>query len=73
VALNEFANAAKEMEAQIKNAQEQVKSAQSPVEQEAAIKNLRKVQLEQAEKLKSIAAKSEAQIQTLQLLKQGSR
>ena len=72
-ALNEFANAAKEMETQIKNAQELVKSAQSPVEQEEAIRNLRKVQSEQADKLKAIAAKSEAQIQTLQLLKQGSR
>jgi len=72
-ALKEFGNAAKEMEVQIKNAQQRVKLAQSPAAKETAMKNLHQVQLEQAEKLKDIAAKSEAQIQTLQFLKQGSR
>jgi hypothetical protein len=71
-ALREFADAAREMEAKIKNAQQRVKLAQSPAEKETAIKNLHEVQSEQAEKLKAIAAKSEAQIHTLQLLKQGS-
>jgi hypothetical protein len=69
-ALKEFASATKEMEAQIKDAEQRVKSAQSPAEQETAIKKLRDLQSEQIEKLKGIAAKSEAQIQTLQLLKQ---
>ena len=72
-ALKEFASAAKEMEAQIKDAEQRVKSAQSPAEQETAIKNLRQIQSEQTEKLQAIAAKSEAQIQTLQLLKQSPR
>jgi hypothetical protein len=70
-ALKEFTKSVKEMEVQIKDAEQRVKSAQSPTEQESAIKNLREVQSEQTEKLKAIATKSEAQVQTLQLLKQG--
>ena len=72
-ALKEFASAVKEMEVQNKDAEQRVKSAQSPAEHETAIKNMREVQAEQTEKLKAIAAKSDAQMQTLQLLKQGSR
>jgi ABC-type uncharacterized transport system len=70
-ALKEFMNAVKEMEVQIKDAEQRVKSAQSPAEQETATKNLRELKTEQTEKLKEFAAKSEAQVQALQLLKQG--
>ena len=72
-ALKEFMKAVKEMEVQIKDAEQRVQSAQSPAEQETAIKNLRELKTEQIERLKAFAAQSEAQVQTLQLLKQSSR
>jgi hypothetical protein len=72
-AVAEFAAAVKEMENQVKQAQESMKQAQTPAEQEVAMKRVREVQLEQADKLKEIAAKSQARIQELQALKNSSR
>ena len=70
-ALDEFAAAAKEMERQIKEAQESVTLAKSPAEQEAATQRLRQVQLEQTEKLKEIAARSQERVEALKAMKNG--
>ena len=70
-ALKDFAAAANEMELRQKEAQQRVTDAQgkSEAEQQAARKNLQQVQLEQAEKLKQVAARLQAQIIALQQLK----
>ena len=71
-ALKEFSAAAREMETQVKEAEQRLTQAQnggSDADQEAARKHLRQVQTEQTEKLQQIAARSQAQIDTLQQLK----
>ena len=70
-ALKDFAAAANEMELRQKEAQQRVTGAQgkSEAEQQAARKNLQQVQLEQAEKLKQVAARLQARISALQQLK----
>lgn len=68
-ALKEFMAATKEMEAQLKQAQERVTQAKSEEEQQAARKNLLQVQAEQTAKLQEIAARSSAQMDALQQLK----
>ncbi|MBI4325405.1 MAG: Gldg family protein [Chloroflexi bacterium] len=75
-ALREFKAAANEMEIQVKEAQQQLSRAQnggSDAEQQAAMKNLQQVQAEQTEKLRQIAARSQAQIEALQQLKGAAR
>ncbi len=72
-AVREFATAANQMEAQVKEAQQRLVQAQnskSEEEQQAAMKNLQQVQAEQADKLKQIAARLQDQIATLKQLKQ---
>jgi hypothetical protein len=71
-ALKDFAGAAKEMETQVKEAEQRLSQAQnggSDAEQQAAMKHLQQVQAEQAEKLKEIAAKSKAQMDAFQQIK----
>ena len=71
-ALKDFTAAAKEMETQLKEAGQRLTQAQnggSEADQQAAKQYLQQVQAEQTEKLKQIAAKSKAQIDTLQQLK----
>lgn len=71
-ALKDFTAAAKEMERQVKEAEQRLTQAQkggSDADQQAAMKHLRQVQAEQTEKLKQIAARSQAQIDALQQLK----
>jgi ABC-type uncharacterized transport system involved in gliding motility auxiliary subunit len=75
-ALKEFKTAAAEIEQQLKDAQQRLNQAQnsgSATEQQAALKNLQKVQADQTERLQQIAARSKAQIQALEQLKAGSR
>jgi len=75
-ALKDFKAAAKEMEAQVKEAEQRLTQAQnggSDADQQAAMKHLQQVQAEQTEKLKQIAARSKAQIDTLQQLKAAAR
>jgi hypothetical protein len=75
-ALKEFTEAAQQMQAQVKEAQERLAQARnggSDAEQQAAIKQLQQVQTEQSEKLKEIAARSKAQIDALQQLKASAR
>jgi hypothetical protein len=71
-ALKDFTAAAKEMQAQVKEAEQRLIQAQNggtDAEQQAAMKHLRQVHAEQDEKLKQIALKSKAQIEALQQLK----
>ena len=71
-ALKQFAAAAREMDAQVKQAQEQLVQAengQSAAGQPAAMKHLQQVQAEQTEKLQQIAAQLQAQIAALKQLK----
>ncbi len=71
-ALKDFRAAAKEMGAQVKEAEQRLTQAQnggSEADQQAAIKHLQQVQAQQTEKLKQIAARSKAQIDTFQQLK----
>lgn len=71
-ALKDFTAAAKEMETQVKEAEQRVTQAPnggSDADQQAARKHLQQVQTEQTEKLKQIAARSQAQIDALQQLK----
>ena len=75
-ALKDFAAAAKEMETQVKEAEQRLTQAQnggSDADQQAARKHLQQVQTEQTEKLKQIAARSQAQIDALQQLKAAPR
>jgi hypothetical protein len=74
--VTEFAAAANQFQTQLSQAQDRLKAAQnggSEAEQQAAIKDLQQVQAEQAARLKAIAAKSQAQIETLKQVKPGSR
>ena len=71
-AYKDYAAAAKEMQTQVKEAEQRVTQAQnsgSDAEQQAAKKHLDQVQAEQAEKLKEIAAKWNAQVEALLQLK----
>jgi hypothetical protein len=71
-ALKDFAAAADQADIQVKEAQQRVRQAEnggSQTEQQAALKNLQQVQLDQAEKLKAIAARHQAQLAALQQLK----
>ncbi len=75
-ALKDFKAAANEMEIQVKEAQQRLSQAQnggSDAEQQAAMKHLQQVQAEQTEKLRQIAARSQAQIEALQKLKDVAR
>lgn len=75
VALKEFTAAAKEMEAQIQEAQQRVSQARqghSEAEQQAAVQRLRQIRAEQTEKLLQIAARSQAQIAALKQLKEAA-
>jgi hypothetical protein len=71
-ALKKFTAAGAEMEKQIQAAQQQLADAQngrSEAEQQAAMKHLQQVQLDQAEKLKAIAAQLQAQISAFEQMK----
>jgi hypothetical protein len=71
-ALKEFVEATDEMQRRVKEAQQRISQAQnngSEAEQQAALKLLQQVQAEQTEKLKQIAARSQAQIQALEQIK----
>jgi hypothetical protein len=71
-ALQEFTAAGTEMERQIQVAQQQLADAQngrSDAEQQAAMKHLQQVQLEQAEKLKQIASRLQDQLTVFQQMK----
>jgi hypothetical protein len=71
-AFKDFNAATKEMETQIKEAQQRLTQAHnggSDAEQQAALKHLQEVQAEQTEKLKQIAGRSKTQIDTFQQLK----
>ena len=71
-AVNKINEAGAEMEKQIQAAQQQLADAQNSrpeAEQQAAMKHLQQVQLDQAEKLKAIAARLQAQISAFQQMK----
>ncbi|MGO8929987.1 MAG: Gldg family protein [Limisphaerales bacterium] len=71
-AYKEFTAAAKEMQTQVKEAEQHLTQAQNggtDAERQAALQHLHQIQAEQAEKLKAIAARSKAQIDTFQQLK----
>jgi hypothetical protein len=71
-ALKEFVEATDEMQRRVKEAQQRISQAQnngSESEQQAALKQLQQVQAEQTEKLKQIAAQSQARIQALEQIK----
>jgi hypothetical protein len=74
-AVDKFTEAGAEMQKQIQAAQQQVADAQngrSEADQQAAMKHLQEVQLEQAEKIKAIAARLQVQISTFEQMKAGS-
>ena len=71
-AVDKFSEAGAEMEKQIQAAQQQLSDAQngrSEAEQQAAMKHLQQVQLEQAEKIKALAAQLKAQISVFEQMK----
>jgi hypothetical protein len=71
-ALKQFAAAAKERDIQFKKAQEQLIQAendQSVADQQAAMKHLQEVQVDQSQKLQHIAGQLQIQIAALQQLK----
>ena len=71
-AVDKFSDAGAEMEKQIQAAQQQLNDAQngrSEAEQRAAVKHLQQVQLEQAEKIKALAAQLKAQISVFEQMK----
>ncbi len=73
-ALKDFTTAAQQFQVQVKAAQQRLIQAQkngSAAEQQAAMKNLEQVQAEQAEKLKDIAARAQAQVEAFERLKLG--
>lgn len=70
--VNKFSEAGAEMEKQIQAAQQQAADAQSgrsEAEQQAAMKHLQQVQLDQAEKIKAIAAQLQDQISAFEQMK----
>ena len=75
-ALKDFTAAAKEMRAQIKEAEQRLAQAQqggTEAERQAARAHLQQVQAEQTEKLKEIAARSQAQVEAFEQLKAAAR
>lgn len=73
--LKEFAAAAAQFQAQLNEAQQRLKDAQnggSDSDRQAAMKNLQAVQADQANQLKRIAAKAQAQIEAVRQLKPGN-
>ncbi len=75
-ALDEFKAVAKEMEDQVKTAQARLTQAQqsgSAADQQAAMNQLQQVQAAQAERLRAIAARAQAEVQAFQQLKAGAR
>jgi ABC-type uncharacterized transport system len=71
-AFKDFTAATKEMQIQLKEAEQRLTQAHnggSEAEQQAAMKHLQEVQAEQTEKLKHIAERSKVQIDTFQGLK----
>ncbi len=71
-AVGKFSEAGAEMEKQIHAAQQQVAAAQngqSEAEQQAAMKHLQQVELDQAEKVKAIAAQLQVQISLFEQMK----
>jgi hypothetical protein len=75
-AYKEFAAAAKEMQAQAKEAEQRLAEARkngTEAERQAALQHLQELQAQQAEKLKEIAARSRAQIDTFEQLKAAAR
>jgi ABC-type uncharacterized transport system len=75
-ALKDFTAAAKEMQAQRKEAEDRLSQAQasgSEADKQAAKDTLQRLQAEQAEKLKQIADRSKAQVDAFQQLKSAAR
>ena len=75
-ALKDFTAAAKEMQAQMKEAEERYGQAQTggtEAERKAAAKHLQQLQAEHTERLKQIAARSRAQIDAFQQIKAAPR
>jgi hypothetical protein len=75
VALKDFAEAAGEMDTQLKDAQQRLTQAQaggSEADQQAAMKNLQDVQAKQSAKLREIAARARAQIAAFEQLKKSN-
>jgi hypothetical protein len=71
-ALKEIMGATDELQRRLKEAQQRIIQAQnngSEAEQQAALKQLQQVQADQTEKIKEIAARSQAQIQALEQIK----
>ncbi len=71
-ALKEFSAAAKEMDDQVKKAQQQLLQSESGLsaeEQQAAMKQVQQTQTAAAEKLKQVSARLDAQIAALKSLK----
>jgi hypothetical protein len=71
-AVNKFNAAGAEMEKQIQAAQQQLANSQnggSEAEQQAAMKHLQQVQLDEGEKIKAIAARLQVQISTFEQMK----
>jgi hypothetical protein len=70
--VNKFVEASAEMEKQIQVTQQQVADAQNgqtEAEQQAAMKHLQQVELDQAEKVKAVAAQLQVQISTFEQMK----
>jgi hypothetical protein len=75
-AYKEFAAAAKEMQAQAKDAEQRLAEARktgTEAERQAALQYLQQLQAQQAEKLKEIAARARAQIETFEQIKASAR
>jgi len=75
-AYKEFAAAAKEMQAQAKDAEQRLADARkngTDAARQSALRHLQELQAQQAEKLKEIAARSRAQIETFEQLKATAR
>jgi hypothetical protein len=72
-ALKEYATAAQELQAQVAQAQDELKEAQnkSPADQQAALKHLQQVQAEQSQKLQQIGGQLQTRIAALKQLKGG--
>jgi len=68
-ALKQFMATTKEMDAQVKQAEQQAKDSPSTAEQETARKHLQQIQAAGTEKLQQIAARLQTQIAALQQLK----
>ena len=73
--LKEFAAAVTQMKSEMQEAQQRLEQAHnngSPADQESAMKHLQEVQTAQSEKLREVAARSQALIATFQQLKAGN-